>query len=61
MAAAVICAVQQRYKLLAEPVPKGDERFVELGKGNAAAVVGVEAIEEAAPGGEETPEAAVRS
>lgn len=49
-AAAVVGAVQQRDKLLGEAVAKGDEGVVEFGKRDAAAVVLVEAVEEAAPG-----------
>jgi hypothetical protein len=40
---------------LGEAVSEGDEGFVELDVGDAAAVVLVEAVEEVAPGGEETP------
>jgi hypothetical protein len=57
--APVVRLVQQRDEALREPVPEGDERFVELGVGDCAAVVGVEAVEEAAPRGEEAPQAAV--
>jgi hypothetical protein len=57
--AAVVGLVEECDELLGEAVAEGDERFVELGVGYAAAVVGVEAVEEAAPGGEEAPEAAV--
>jgi hypothetical protein len=56
---AVVGAVQQRDELLREAVSECDEGFVELGVRDAAAVVGVEAVEEAAPGGEEPPEATV--
>jgi hypothetical protein len=52
---AVVRAVQQRDELLREAVPEGDEGFVEFDKRDAAAVVLVEAVEEVAPGGEETP------
>ena len=41
--------------MLREAVPEGDEGFVEFDKRDAAAVVLVEAVEEVAPGGEETP------
>jgi hypothetical protein len=53
--APVVRLVQQRDEALREPVPKRDERFVELGVGYRAAVVGVEAVEETAPRGEEAP------
>jgi hypothetical protein len=52
---AVVCAVEQCDELLGEAVSEGDEGFVEFRKGDAARVVLVEAVEEVAPGGEETP------
>lgn len=53
--AAIVRAIQQCDKLLAEPVAKRNERFVELGVRYASAMVLIEAVEESAPGGEETP------
>jgi hypothetical protein len=41
--------------LLGKAVPEGDEGFVELSVGYATAVVLIEAVEEAAPGREESP------
>lgn len=41
-----------------EPVAEAHERVGEFVKGDVAAAVGVEAVEEGAPGGEEAPEAA---
>jgi hypothetical protein len=41
--------------LLGEAVPEGEEGFIEFSEGDAAAVVGIEAVEEVAPGGEEAP------
>jgi hypothetical protein len=58
---AVVRAIQERDELLGEAVPEGEEGFVEFGKGDAAALVGVEAVEEVAPGGEEAPQAATKS
>lgn len=43
-----------------QAVSECDKGFVELGEGDGTAVVGVEAVEETAPGGEEAPEAAGR-
>ena len=56
--ALVVGRVQHVDKGRGEPVAEGDERVGELVKGDVAAAVGVEAVEEGAPGGEETPEAA---
>ena len=42
-----------------EAVPKGDEGFCKFRVRDAAATIGIEAVEEGTPGGEETPEAAV--
>ena len=61
LAAAVIRAVQQRDELRAQAVSKGDQGLVEFRIRYAARVVGVEAVEEAAPGAEEAPEAAGKS
>lgn len=59
VAAAVVRRVQQLHKLRGQAVPKGDEGVGELAVGNAAGAVGVEAVEEVAPRGEEAPEAAL--
>ena len=47
------------HVLWRQSVPKGREGGGELGKGDCAGVVDVEAVEEGAPGGEEGPEGAV--
>ena len=44
-----------------EPVAEAHERVGEFVKGDVARGVGVEAVEEGAPGGEEAPEAATNS
>lgn len=44
---------------MGEAVAEGDERFVEFGVRDGARVVGVKAVEEAAPSREKAPEAAV--
>jgi len=59
LAAPVIRAVQQGDELRREAVPEGDERLVELLVRDVAGAVGVEAVEQAAPGREEAPEPAV--
>jgi hypothetical protein len=56
--AAIVRLVQQRDEALRQAVAECDERFVEFGVRDGAAVVGVEAVEEAAPCREEAPEAA---
>lgn len=56
--ALVVGRVQHVDKGKGEAVAEGDERVGEFVKGDVAAAVGVEAVEEGAPGGEETPEAA---
>lgn len=58
--ALVVGTVEQMDEVGAEPVAKGDEGVGVFGKGDVAAGVRVEAVEEAAPGGEEGPETAVR-
>jgi hypothetical protein len=60
VASTVVGAVEQSDKLLGQTVAEGNERFVELGVGYAARVVGIEAVEQAAPCREESPEATVR-
>lgn len=44
--------------MLRQAISESNERFVELGVGDGPTVVGVKAVEQPAPGGEETPEAA---
>ena len=56
----VVCAEQMRHELRAQPVAKGNERFLELVVADVAAPVDVEPVEEAPPGGQESPETAVR-
>ena len=58
VAAAVVGAVQQLHELRGEAVPEGDEGVCEFAVRDAAGAVGVEAVEEVAPGGKEAPEAA---
>jgi hypothetical protein len=58
VATPVIGGVQQLDELRREAVAKGDEGVGELVVRDAARVVGVEAVEEVAPGREEAPEAA---
>lgn len=58
LVALVVRAEQQLNKLRAEAVAEGDEGVGELGQGDAAAAVNVEAVEESAPRGEKRPEAA---
>jgi len=59
LAALVVGAEQQRDEGGGERVAESDEGVAELLHGNGAAAVGVEAVEEGAPGGEEGPEVAV--
>ena len=54
----VVRAEQQLDELGAEAVAEGDQSVAELGEGDVAAPVDVEAVEEGAPGGEEGPETA---
>jgi hypothetical protein len=49
---------QEPHKPLTEPIPEGHERVSELIQADVAGAVGVEAVEEGAPGGKEGPEAA---
>lgn len=56
--ALVVGAEEQLDELGAEAVAEGDEGVAELGEGDVAAAVDVEAVEEGTPGGEERPEAA---
>lgn len=58
VAPAVVRAVQQLDECGGEAVPEGDEGVGELAVGDGAGAVGVEAVEEVAPRGEEAPEAA---
>jgi hypothetical protein len=51
VAAPVVRAVQQAHELRREAVPESDKGFAKLVVGYAAGVVGVEAVEESAPGG----------
>jgi vacuolar-type H+-ATPase subunit B/Vma2 len=52
---AVVRAVQKSDELLGEAVSEGDERFVEFSERYASRMILVEAVEKAAPGGEEAP------
>lgn len=58
LAALVVGAEEQLDELRAEAVAEGDEGVGELGQGDVAAAVDVEAVKEGAPRGEEGPEAA---
>jgi hypothetical protein len=58
VAAAVVGGVQQLDELRGEAVAEGDEGGGEFRVRDAARAVGVEAVEEVAPGGEEAPETA---
>ncbi|KFZ08968.1 hypothetical protein V502_09018, partial [Pseudogymnoascus sp. VKM F-4520 (FW-2644)] len=49
---------QKPHKPLTKPIPKRHQRGAELVKTDVARAIGVEAVEEGAPGGEEGPEAA---
>lgn len=51
-------AKQEPHKRLAKPVPERHQRGAELVETDVARAVGVEAVEQRAPGGEEGPEAA---
>jgi hypothetical protein len=51
VAAPVVRAVQQAHELRREAVSEGDKGFGKLVVGYTAGVVGVEAVEEATPGG----------
>jgi len=53
-----ICAKQQLHKRRTQPVPERHERVLELPETDIPAAVHVETVEEAAPRGEEAPEAA---
>lgn len=58
LVALVVGMEEQLDKLGAEAVAEGDEGVVELGEGDVAAAVGVEAVKQGAPRGQEGPEAA---
>ena len=49
---------QEPYKAVAQPVPERHQRGAELIEADVSRAIGVEAVEEGAPGGEEGPEAA---
>ena len=49
---------QKTHKPLTKPIPKRHQRGAELVQADVARAIGVEAVEEGAPGGEEGPEAA---
>ena len=53
-----IRAKQQLHKLRTQPVPESHKRVFKLSETDIPAAVNVEAVEEAAPRGEEAPEAA---
>ncbi|KFZ19097.1 hypothetical protein V501_00837, partial [Pseudogymnoascus sp. VKM F-4519 (FW-2642)] len=49
---------QESHEPLTQPIPKRHQRVPELIQADVAGAIGVEAVEEGAPGGEEGPEAA---
>lgn len=55
LASTIIRAIQQRDELLTQAIPECDQRFVEFRVRYAAGMILVEAVEETAPCGEETP------
>ena len=53
--AAVVGSIQQRHELLTQAISKGNKSLIEFRVGYTARVVGVEAVEEAAPGRKKPP------
>jgi hypothetical protein len=58
LAALIVGAEDELHETGGETVAEGDEGVAELVEGDVSGAIGVEAVEEGAPGGEEGPEAA---